>query len=1183
MLPRNLPLLSPAILIVLGAVAALVVPVRDLAARASGGPTAPAAQSAPGVDWERAYRHNNLGVAHMEQHHYGRAAEEFRKVVEVAPGWALGHVNLGIALYSAHDNEGAEAAYRRALEIDPRSAHARYGLALIHKVRGERDPAIAEFRRVVEIDPQDADARYNLGLLHQWNGEWEESARHLREAMALDPNNASAVYKLATALLNSGKAEEGQALMERFRKMSADPALGTTRGLQYGEQGRYAEVLTEPPSRAAGGSAAPPAGAVRFVDVGASAGLSFRHAGKGEDLPASGAEPAHGVAVGAWSDPRRAGPGVAIGDADGDGDLDLCFAEAGGAKGPAVRLFLNDGKMAFTDATAASGLQTPGLGAACYFGDVDNDKDLDLLLTGSEGARLFRNQGTAKFTEVTGQALPPLSGPVLGAALADVDHDGDLDICITQPAPAAGSASAAGTTSKAAAGAGLDPTPLWLNRGDGTFAPAPEPTGGGPGRRGLGAAFSDLDNDRDIDFLLVDPARRPRLYTNLRGGRWEDVAESRGLAAAAGAVGAAVADLDKDGFMDLALAGAGPALLWRNEAGQRFVPLRPSGLSASPPAIGPVFLDYDNDGFVDLFATAPGKKPLLLWRNVGGGQFTDASTALPALGAARGLRGAAAADLDGDGDLDLVVTRNGGSPLLLRNDGGNARRWLKVHPVGLNSTRQGIGTKVEIQAGGLWQKAEVNGGGGYLSQGPAEVLFGLGERPGAEFVRLLWPGGVLQSELEIAAGRALAVEELDRKGSSCPVLYAWDGSRFVFVNDFIGGGGIGFLVAPGRYTRPDPTEYVKVPGEMLRPRDGWLELRVVQQLEEVAYVDRLDLVVVDHRAGTDVVPNERFMTAPPYPEFEVYEISERVLPRRALDGRGADRTEALSEVDRIYADGLDLLPWPGYAKPHSLVLEFGPEAAGDGWKLFLDGWVDYGYSYANYAAAQAGHALFPPRLERAGPAGSWEEITSNLGYPAGISRTMVGSAAVGWTEEDRRLRITTNMRIYWDRAFLARPRAIDTRSLPRLAVAEADLHFLGFPREYSPDGRKPYLYDYALAASSFPWKSMRGRFTRYGDVRDLLLKSDDRFVVMNRGDEIALRFDARHLPPLEAGWKRDYLLFADGYAKDMDPHGAFPDTVEPLPFHAMSGYPYSPGESYPDTPLHREYLRQWNTRELWKE
>jgi hypothetical protein len=175
------------------------------------------------------------------------------------------------------------------------------------------------------------------------------------------------------------------------------------------------------------------------------------------------------------------------------------------------------------------------------------------------------------------------------------------------------------------------------------------------------------------------------------------------------------------------------------------------------------------------------------------------------------------------------------------------------------------------------------------------------------------------------------------------------------------------------------------------------------------------------------------------------------------------------------------------------------------------------------------------------------------------------------------------MRIAWDQAFLARPRRLDVARLPRLRAASAELRFLGYPREYSPDGRLPNLYDYQLVASSFPWKNMRGRFTRYGDVRELLLKTDDRFVIMNRGDEIALRFDGRRLPPLPPGWKRDYLLFADGYAKDMDPHGAFPDTVEPLPFHAMSAYPYASPERYPDDAAHRDYQRRWNTRILWED
>ncbi|MEE9218914.1 MAG: FG-GAP-like repeat-containing protein [Acidobacteriota bacterium] len=1138
------------------------------------------AQTPAEVDWEKAYRHNNLGVAHMEQHRYGKAVEEFRRVSAIAPEWPVGYVNLGIALYSSHQSKEADASFRRALELDPESLHAHYGLGLLQKVRGDRQRAIASFLRVAELNPQDADARYNLGLLYQWTGEWQKSARHLEEAMALDPTNISAIYKLATALLNAGKTAEGQAMMERFRVMSADPSLGTTRGLQYGEQGRYAEVITEAPSRAVGSTEAPAPTPVKYVDVAWKAGLRFRHLGPGD--PESGGPSGKDAAgsAGFWGSARRRGSGVAVGDVDGDGDLDLCFAEVGGDSGPALRLYLNSGDMKFSERTAAAGLSVNGLGMACYLGDIDNDDDLDLFLSAATGGNhLFRNEGGGKFSEVTREAGLARAPPSAGAAFADVDHDGDLDLYLIRFAAEAG---ASAPENKNAA-SGREPAALWLNRGDGSFQAAETAPPAGEGRS-AGVIFSDFDNDRDIDFLVLETGGAPQLFSNLRGGRWEEVADSRGLERASSARAAALGDFNKDGFMDLALAGASPSLLWRNDGGKRFLPLRPGGVPAAPKTLSPIFLDFDNDGFLDLFAAGGAERPLLLWRNLGGGRFADASSAFAVeAGHLRGLRGAAAADLDGDGDLDLVITRNGAAPLLLRNDGGNARRWLKVRTRGLNSTRQGIGTKVEVQAGGLWQKAEVNGGSGYLSQGPSELLFGLGERPGAEFVRLLWPGGVLQSELEIAASRSLVVEELDRKGSSCPLLYAWNGTRFGFVADFVGGGGIGVLVAPGRYARPDPTEYVKIAAEQLQPRHGWLDLRVVQQLEEVAYIDRLELLVVDHLAQTEIFPNERFMTGPPYPRFEVYEISGKLLPRAAHDGRGRDRLEALRRADRVYADGLRLLAWPGYAEPHAIVLEFGPEAAGGGWRLFLDGWVDYGYSYANYAASQMGLGLKPPRLERPTARGGWEVLTANIGYPAGISRTMVAAGAIEWPGDDRRLRVSTNMRVFWDHAFLARPKRMDERRLPRLPAARAELHYLGYPREFSPDGRKPYLYDYALVASSFPWKNMRGRFTRYGDVRELLRQSDDRFVIMNRGDEIALRFDSRSLPPLPAGWKRDYLLFADGYVKDMDLHGAFPDTVEPLPFHAMSGYPYGPNEQYPQDRLHRNYQERWNTRILWQE
>jgi hypothetical protein len=167
--------------------------------------------------------------------------------------------------------------------------------------------------------------------------------------------------------------------------------------------------------------------------------------------------------------------------------------------------------------------------------------------------------------------------------------------------------------------------------------------------------------------------------------------------------------------------------------------------------------------------------------------------------------------------------------------------------------------------------------------------------------------------------------------------------------------------------------------------------------------------------------------------------------------------------------------------------------------------------------------------------------------------------------------------VYWDRIAAAR----SVPALPLAAVPldpdRAHLRVRGVSRELRPEGTEPVIYDYAEVSPRSPWKTMTGRYTREGDVRELVLKSDDMFVVAAPGDEVALEF-VDSLPPLPDGWTRTFLLFADGYSKEMDINSATPDHVEPLPFHRMSAYPYPATERYPDTPDHRGYRQMFNTR-----
>jgi hypothetical protein len=523
-----------------------------------------------------------------------------------------------------------------------------------------------------------------------------------------------------------------------------------------------------------------------------------------------------------------------------------------------------------------------------------------------------------------------------------------------------------------------------------------------------------------------------------------------------------------------------------------------------------------------------------------------------------------------------------------------------------------VGAKIETRAGSLVQKLETYSV--WPAPAPADLIFGLGKRQAADAVRVIWPAGIVQAETEIAkvsasGNPALSVTELDRKPSSCPYLYTWNGERFEFITDFMGGGEMGYLEEPGRLNKPDPVEYVRIRGDQLKPRNGRYELRVTNELEETIYADRFQLIAVDHPVDVEVYPNEG-MTDPPKP-FRLFATQGARPPESAIDDHGHDVLDLVSKMDRRYPDDFNKHHIRGYADLHTLTLDLestrvsranassyssnkrtksdhvkgrerrrrsGLRDARAPGVLLLTGWTDYAWSSDNVAAAQAKKTMMLPALQVKDARGRWRTVIEDIGIPVGRPQTVTVDLTGKFLSSSRQVRIVTNMRIYWDQIL------VDTSggNLPikatHLDPEEADLQWRGFSAEITPDGREPFGYDYRRVSFTSPWKTMTGRYTREGDVRALLIATDDMFVIGRPGDEISLVFDAAKLPALLRGWSRTFLLYADGFSKEMDINSASPDQVYPLPFHGMSKYPYLSPEAYPLTAERQQYIERYNTR-----
>jgi hypothetical protein len=391
----------------------------------------------------------------------------------------------------------------------------------------------------------------------------------------------------------------------------------------------------------------------------------------------------------------------------------------------------------------------------------------------------------------------------------------------------------------------------------------------------------------------------------------------------------------------------------------------------------------------------------------------------------------------------------------------------------------------------------------------------------------------------------------------------------------MGGGEMGHLDAPGIFNMPDPTEYVRIRGDQLRERNRRYELRVTNELEEALFLDKVQLISVAHPEGVEIYPNEG-LTEPPQ-QFKIYSTREARPPLAAVDEHGHDVLSRIARLDRQYPDDFKLHAIRGFADEHELTLKLDADLSSPV-KLLLTGWTDYAWSSDNLAASQSGKSLQLPALQVKDKEGRWQTVVENVGIPVGRPQTVVVDLSGKFLSASREVRVVTNMRIYWDQILVDTSGGNFPMRLTRLVPSVAELRWRGFSLEHSPDGRQPLTYDYKQISFTSPWKVMTGRYTREGDVRQLLRAADDMFVISRPGDEITLSFAADKLPPLPRGWTRTFLLYADGFSKEMDINSASPDQIGPLPFHGMSRYPYQWPERYPLTKERERYMEKYNTR-----
>ncbi len=1062
----------------------------------------------------------NVGLAALEEGNLPEAARRFEAARRLAPADPLGWADGAVAAMRAKDLATAARLLVEALRISPGDARVLALEATRRELSGDTAGAIETFEKAAAASPKDVASLWNAARLSSARGEPGRRAaiRLVEAALAAAPANPFLLVRLAELLRDGNDAAGAAAVSDRLAALVP----GDAKLDQALSEGRRA--LLSGDARTASLKYRVAENILRTLPRYQQARHDVEPGVIG--LPLEDWGPAVAAAVRARTD-----AGIPVSFAPRP---DAALARVSGAAavrvtGKNARDLALAGEGGLSVATASeSGYRVapaiPGSGSsAVVVADVTNSGSLDLVTP------------RALWLEENGSYHRVAIEPGQSVVAFDFDADGDLDLYVSSKSG----------------------DHLLRNNLDGSWTDVTAASGIPAGTASRLAVAADFDRDGDVDLLLARLEGGFVLYDNLRGGTLAE--REAGLPRTGVVLAASAGDLDGDGRIDLVWTTDAGAVVALNRGEGTFAGSKPIG-----PGTAPLLFDYDNDGFLDIFLSNPAG-PSALYRNDGTGNFTAAR-----VGPLPPARDAEAVDVDADGDLDLALVTFEGGIALYENRGGNANGWIDVALEGLPTgsakvNRLGFGSEIEGKAQDLYV---------YRVASRPLTRLGLGGRRHADVLRVVWTNGVPQNTLDPPV--RTVVREVQQLKGSCPFLYAYDGARWSFVTDVLGRAPAGLLFDGVHQAPADTREWLVIPGERLGPDGGALELDLTEELWETAYLDLAELFAVDHPAGVALVPDEK-MVPPPFPPKRIFALRSPRTPR-ATDGEGRNRTSEIAAEDGVFLGGFAPTRYQGIVEPHELVLELAEARRAASVMLYLTGWIFYADTSINVSLSQRRDlAASPPVLEVPDGRGGWKVAIPAMGYPAGKTKTMPVDLSGILDREDPRVRIRTNLAIYWDRIAYTVDEEPASLRWTALSLRSAELFFRGFSRmrREAPEGPQVFVHD---EVSTEPrWADMSGLYTRYGDVRNLLTSADDRYVVMKGGDAVRLRFDAAALAPPREGWTRDYLLVLDGWEKDADKNTVAGQTVAPLPFHGMDDGRYGELE-FPDSEIHREFLRRYLTR-----
>ena len=1090
---------------------------------------------------------------------------------------------VGLAALDVGVLDDAETGFLRAGELIPEEPATWANLGVLHLRRGELADAALYLEQAQSLAPSSSEIAVLQGVLDSLEGRLDAGVLHLRRAVELDPRNARALYMLAQEVERAGDDDsdaEAQALLDDILTLDPDNLALLVGRARLGVKRENLEVLRDSLTRLGTFRDTWPPLAIQQYQAleRATEDADFTLAARSvaflrnvllsvpefrADLLAVASTPdtiAEPVDTFLALIPPRAAPspsddGLKFSaqpiDVDQSGPwTTLLAATLEPPVSPTV--FLGDDQTVQVVGTAAdtlafpSGASTvPPSAHAILAIDWDYDFRMDLVLAGGGGLRLFRQTEDGTFADVTLEALDAsvIGMDCFGVWAADIDMDGDLDVVV-----------------------GLRDLPniVLRNNGDGTFLVMrsfPNVTGV------RGFVWADLDLDGDPDAGLLDGEGVVHVFRNEQGGLFRPWLTPMELGAVAGIT---VGDLNADGVLDLIALETGGTVQSLSATGDRRAwVLRPVTTWATMPPEAPagayrLFLaDLDNNGGLDLIGSGPTGTQVWL-SDEEGGLHPHASPDLETF---------TVADVSSDGLLDLVGLAQG-RPVAMLGRSPRAYHWQVIRALATQAAGDqrinsfGVGGEIEIRTGLLVQKQILTG---------APVHFGLGTRTGIDVARIVWPNGVMQAEFDLAADQEIRATQ--RLKGSCPWVFAYGGTGMQFVTDFLWRSPLGLRINAQDTAGITQTEdWVKIRADQLTPKDGLYDIRITGELWETHFIDHLALMTVDHPANLEVFVDERFAAHAP-PLMAIHAMQRPQAVARAWDDTGRDVTDIVRARDGRYLGTFGRGAYQGITRDHFVEIDLGDAESDDAplW-LLAQGWVYPTDSSINLAIAQGTQTQ--PRgvaLEVRDAAGEWGVVYPNLGFPAGKNKTMViDVSGVFHDGQARRLRLRTNLEVYWD--WLAYGVGVDREALVtrRLDPTTAELRYRGFSRTSQAGPHSPEVPHYdQIANTTQRWRDLIGYHTRFGDVRPLLAEVDDRYVIMNAGDELQALFPAPAPPP--AGWTRDFVLMGDGWVKDGDYNTAFSKTVRPLPSHEAQTHQLPAGFALDHDPAYRLHPDDWQT------